>query len=232
MRQDSQDGVTTDLFGREVAPVSRSAVPASGVAQRMSATYGLRSSGSSESAALQLSLASRLQERLALRGSTMFALTWKAKATPLRRQICQLAASAPRTGDSGCGGWRSPAAQNADRGGQCGLKRVSAGHTLNLQDQAQRVAWPTPTTDDRYRGKWDDPSIQRRVAIGKQVTLSMQATSILGATSSGFPAPTEKRGQLNPAFPRWLMGYPAKWDDCAPTAMPSSRKSRQSSSAR
>ncbi|MCQ8279831.1 hypothetical protein NFI95_15410 [Acetobacteraceae bacterium KSS8] len=47
-----------------------------------------------------------------------------------------------------------------------------------------------------------------------------------GAITLGCAEPTEKPGGLNPAFVCWLMGFPAAWDACAPTAMPSSRKSR------
>jgi hypothetical protein len=105
---DLQDGPMTDLFGQALVPANPSRSQGGSVAQQMSATYGLRSAVSSASAALQHSWASKLQERLDTRGGTMFTLTWKAQATPLRRQICRLAASAPRTGDSGCGGWATP----------------------------------------------------------------------------------------------------------------------------
>lgn len=48
----------------------------------------------------------------------------------------------------------------------------------------------------------------------------------LGIPPAGSSGTTERRGALNPAFVCWLMGFPPEWDACAPTAMPSSRKSR------
>jgi DNA (cytosine-5)-methyltransferase 1 len=59
--------------------------------------------------------------------------------------------------------------------------------------------------------------------------LDVVAQLTSGLTAIGSPAATEKPGQLNPAHSRWLMGYPAEWDACAPTATPSSRKSRKPS---
>lgn len=309
---DSLESPMTDLFGRVVAPASRSASPARSVAATMSATYGLRSSASSASAALQQLLASRLPELLASRGSIMFALTWKAQATPLRRRICRLAASAPRIDDSDCSGWPTPnagpqndtdsnwqqrreavkarigngngfgltlgmaaslapwpttTAQDSEASGGAGcIERGNRGHSLTtaarmsawstttaqdavsarnatarrsagsrskhhagitLTDAASFTAWTTPSARD-----WKDTGPIKPRADGSERLdqLPRQALLTRGVTSSGSPAATARPGQLNPAFSRWLMGFPAAWDDCAPTAMRSSRKSPRSSS--
>ena len=59
--------------------------------------------------------------------------------------------------------------------------------------------------------------------------LPRQAAIARGMTRSGSPAQTEKRGALNPALSRWLMGYPEGWDCCGATAMQSCRKPRKNS---
>jgi hypothetical protein len=66
--------------------------------------------------------------------------------------------------------------------------------------------WPTPqASDNRDRGNMSNPSIQRRVAIGKQIMLSQSVD------------PTS--GQLNPTWTEWLMGWPLGWTDLKPSEM-------------
>lgn len=109
-------------------------------------------------------------------------------------------------------GWRSPAAQNGERGGQDGLERIKAGHTLNLQDQAMLAAWSTPRAN-----KWGFPD-----AHGSQ-----EQPLASGPMPTGSTAQTESAGQLDPDHSRWVMGYSAGHLNCAPTETPSFLKSRQ-----
>jgi len=96
MRCAELGGQTIAQFGREVALANLSARQASNLGLMMSGICGPRGSNSSRSAALQSSLASRLQARSL--GSILYKTTWKARATPSGRQICALRASPWKAG--------------------------------------------------------------------------------------------------------------------------------------
>lgn len=90
------------------------------------------------------------------------------------------------------------------------LHKPEGRHAVSL-DRA--VRWATPqASDHRDRGNLSNPSIQRRIAMGKQVNLGMQAG-----------------GELNPTWVEWLMGFPLGWTDLGPSGTPSSRRSSNGS---
>src|SRR5574343_1110728 len=141
---DAQASPILDLFGQEVAPANRSAPQAPSVAAKMSATYGLRGSCSSASAALQLSLASRLPGLLDSLGSTMYALTWKTTVTPLGRRICALLARAHRTSDSGCTSWQTPMGEFDAGSNKRSAEFIKGREALSPTEAL--AAWPTPNS--------------------------------------------------------------------------------------
>ena len=103
-----QDGQMIAKSGLDHAHANLSARQAKERGLLTSGTYGPPSSTSSSSAALQSSLASRLRQRTASLGSTLYKLTWKERVTPAGRRICALRASVPRTGGSVYYGWPTP----------------------------------------------------------------------------------------------------------------------------
>jgi hypothetical protein len=205
-----RDGQTIDLFGLEAVPANHSAQPESEREKQMKDICGLTGLGSLQSAALGEYTESKLRQLLPTDGGMMWPMIWKQKVTPSGRQYCQLAVSVSRTKGIDYGLWATPNTMDGigDRSPEAIVRQFNTtrkGRTApaNLREQVNPAMWPTPNaSDDRDRGRWENPRIQRRVAIGKQINLSM-----LVKGCNGSPAQTGKRGQLNPAFVSWLMGY-------------------------
>jgi hypothetical protein len=183
-----------------------------------------------------------------------YSLTWKDWATPAGRPFCLLRASGRRTSGTEFGGWPTPNVPNGGRSPADGTmsatgmtekgkrqadlgfvarmagwatpqareqcQRNSADSYAALSKQVEMAGWCTPTSRD-HKGidqNFHDGAVNN--------SLPNQASGLLSTSS---PAGTEKRGALNPAHSRWLIGFPAAWDACAATATPSCRKSRRSS---
>ena len=242
----SRDGPTMSQSGAEAAHAKPSAAPGARAVSTMSAISGRTGKGSSASSDLAWSLASRLQAVTGSLGSTLFALTWKSRVTPSRRLIYALRASVPPTSGSDCSSWPTPDAGGFGIGdsnwqarrAQLAQKYGNNGFGLTLGMAAQLAPWATPQVSDSLGG--GSVTEAKRRAQGKRRPSGASYGSKLrndalladsGETPSGLDALTAKRGQLNPAHPRWLMGLPLAWDACAPTETRSMLKSRRASSA-
>ena len=94
------------------------------------------------------------------------------------------------------------------------------------------TGWPTPTanssTGPGTSGRDGGMNLQTAAELAVRPTPGPAD----GEKSNGSAAGMEKRGLLNPAHSRWLMGLPPVWDDCAVMAMRSLRRKPQRLSKR
>ena len=220
----NQDGQIVDLFGQVVAHANHLALQVTAKEQTTSATCGQSGLNLSSSADLTLFLANKLKAQLSTDGSTLFKMTWKEKTTSLGLRVSLLRASVRRISDTDCTSWRSPQKSDGE-GGVMEIRPGTAGK-YKLRDEVHLASWPTTSTRDHKGGY-----VGGRMRDGKISTDTLDVTAQLasGPMPIGSTAKTEKPAQLNPAHSRWLMGLPPEWDVCAPTATPSSRKSRKHS---
>lgn len=195
----------------------------------------------------------RLRRRLARTGSTECSLTWKASVTPAGRSLSRLVPSMRPTEETAYGLWPTATAQDSESAGGAGcIASGKRGHSLTslaralwatptslapakdgnneagnsaglVSIRAHAVAlWQTAVADDavnRERGKYNsrgEPKLSAEVKLVPH-----------GMAPDGSSATTGKPGALNPEFVCWLMGFLPAWDACAPTVMPSSRRSRR-----
>ena len=169
------DGMMIGRSGQDLAPASPSPVRERGSERQTGDTCGPSSSGSSVSADLGRSLASRLQDRLPLPGLMLYRMTWKTRVTPSGRQICALRALGHRTSGSGCTGWPTTAA----RDWRDGRSNQHGKNARPLNEMARLTGWPTP---DCQNGR--DVNIKRLEAKGNHA-MSLHHMAAL----TGWPTP-------------------------------------------
>ncbi len=171
-------------FGQAVAPASRSATPAKAKPSTMTATFGPSGSASSSSADLQASLESRLRAALVSAGSTLYALTWKERATPSGLQICQLQASAHRTNEAGFSSVPTPVVSRGDYSRRAGdpddpvLKLSGVAKLSTVATPAAQEAGGTPEQFIARKAK------AKAKANGSALGLSLTSLSLQASLST------------------------------------------------
>jgi hypothetical protein len=84
------------------------------------------------------------------------------------------------------------------------IKRWASGRQINLSEQVR--IWPTPAARD-YRGANGYETTLRKLSEGGRPHLDQLPNAVQLAEGRSI------RGQLNPTWVEWLMGFPAGWTD-------------------
>lgn len=155
------------------------------------------------------SLESRLRQRMAGRGSPLYALRWRSWTMVLGAPIFALRALERTTSGSGFTGWPTPKAMT---GGANSQREGRGAGGADLQEAAQwlTAGWKTPVaaSPNSLRGKGQDP--HRRKAQGHQVTIQDQVHLLAGwttPTTSGQNTKYKQGGSSTQAQACTLAGW-------------------------
>lgn len=203
-----QDGQMTALYSQPRSHANLSPGRAKELGLLTKDTSGPRGAGSSNSVNLTRSLASKYRLLTDSRGSMLFRLTWKIWATPWGRLVPLQRALAHHILGNDSSSWATPKASDGSGGRTTETK---GGGNIHLDKQARLVGWRTPNALDGERGRRLHPDKK-----AGQHSLTTEVHQVAGPTPNGSPVETENIGQLNAAFPRFLLGYPEAWDKCSP----------------
>lgn len=186
----SPDGQMMRPSGPAPVHANLSARQAKALGLLTSGTYGLPSTGSSNSAALQYFLANRLQARLSTTGSTLFRLTWKAWVLPSGRLLSRLRASVLRTSATARTSWPKPTTRDHKDGSEC----VNVPLNALLGRVAWLASWPTPTVGNAMGSQsFEGLSATGRTEDGRKVSVSLNHV----ATFASWPTPRAADGEKN-----------------------------------
>ena len=226
-RRESKKGKTTkDISGRKCTDSSKNAGRKSCSAskshpQKLSELslrllslsrfkgVSLHEQTNSQNDSLQANLLMQLPD-----GSMEYAATWKRQITPCGLAYWEHSASTHRKSGPDYTGWPTP---QACEGPNMSTTRENGRQAARITPQTVvgLVGWVTPSTRDHK----DSPGMSTTGINPNGSTrsrLDQLPRQVHGLSIESSTASTETRGVLDPAFSRWLMGFPAVWDEASP----------------
>jgi len=215
----------------EDSHVSQCRVPDSGKAQTTNGGSGLSSIASFASLDPDGFWVKMYQgcSQLMLDGSLEgYCETWPRAGTMRNGTAYRRRPLVPRTGGTGCSLWATPEAFDAQRAKMNhetmdSSRRHAKGGCRNLVEDV--IRWPTPRASDSERGGRGELLHMAKGANTPRGPLwpTPRCNLVTQATDKGAGrddsrledaiASTGARGQLNPTWVEWLMGFPLGWTD-------------------
>ena len=205
-----QDYAQLTLF-QEDSPASRSVLPGSEEARKMTVTSGRKCYELYKNSD-PLGLLVRMLLGSSIWHSTRCYLTWRVSATPARRLLFRLAPSMPRTGEIDARLWLGTPTAGTGSNGRS--QKWRKGKTPNPQEFVKM--WPTPRANDAE--KRGAISLDKRNGLPAAVLFpTPKAQNCRGdgkPHGNGGPSlDVVAGGTLNPDWVEWLMAFPPGWTD-------------------